>query len=134
MSLICLDTRPKRNQVNVSYRWTQKVNFLFLYMFRTHTIVIEQTLLSASNNSYSATLLKCLRNNLDWFACFNNTEREWRTFISSIASGDEFIILKNVLLTSSLQKYDGLDLSDTRSSFPYSFCLLNRGNKNFRFR
>ena len=78
--------------------------------------------------------MKSLRNNLDWFACFNNTEREWRSFISSIASGDEFTIYKNVLLTSSLQKYDGLDLTDERFSYPYAFCILGRGNKNFRFR
>ena len=100
-----------------------------------NTILIEQTLLSqVGRTSAAGALMKALRNNLDWFACFSNTEREWRSFISSLASGQEFTTLKNVLITSSLQKYDGLDLSDERSSYPYSFCVLERGNKNLRFR
>ena len=53
---------------------------------------------------------------------------------TSISSGQEFTILKSVLLTSSLQKYEGLDLSDFRSSYPYAMVLINRGNKHLRFR
>lgn len=84
--------------------------------------------------SASAALMKALRNNIDFFVSFSNNEREWRSFISSIASGNEFTILKSVLLTSSLQKFDGLDLSDFRSSYPYAMVLLNRGNQHLRFR
>ena len=110
-----------------------KKNLLF---FRLNVIIVEQTLLSNGSNgsSIGTSMIKSLRNNLDFFCSFSNNEREWRSFISSIASGNEFTILKSVLLTSSLQKFDGLDLSDFRSSYPYAMVLLNRGNQHLRFR
>ena len=105
------------------------------FFFRVNALIIEQTLLSNSvGGSLCASLTKSIRNNLDFFCSFSNNEREWRNFISSIASGQEFSILKSVLLTSSLQKYEGLDLSDFRSSYPYAMVILNRGNRHLRFR
>ena len=80
-------------------------------------------------------ILRSIRNGLDFVCAFSNTHREVRNFISGLATGLEYSVLKSLIeLTTFHVPTQTRDFTDARTSFPYILINLSHAYADYRFK
>ena len=71
----------------------------------------------------------------DFVVAFSNSHREIRNFVSSIATGLEYTVLKSLIESATLHvPTHTRDFSDARTSFPYILINLSHTHADYRFK
>ena len=71
----------------------------------------------------------------DFVVAFSNSHREVRNFVSGIATGLEYTVLKSLIELATFHvPTHARDFSDTRTSFPYVLINLSHSHADYRFK
>ena len=71
----------------------------------------------------------------DFVVAFSNSHREVRNFVSGIATGLEYSVLKSLIELATFHvPTQSHDFSDARTSFPYIMINLSNSHADYRFK
>ena len=110
------------------------------FFCQVNVIICEQSVLASSNSvsSYYGQHLKTIKSSLDLIVWFPSAEKELRTYLQSIESGNAYRKAKKIAQIATvdvLSNFSNRSLFDHRNCHPYLSMILNKAtNQSFRFR
>ena len=140
---VCLYVRPSRvscirflflNDVINRANSLTRITPLPLTQFQIHVMVTSQSCLATSGSSFMAATMKVLRMNVDSIVLLPQSQRDLRTTLSQIYTGEDFSFVKNWYY-DIVENGVGESPIERRYFRPYVNLMMNQNcPKHLRFR
>jgi len=102
--------------------------------YHINLIIVSQTNLVSSGNTYVSQLYRSIRTNLDGFVLYQQNISDVRRFLMSLGTGENYRLLKEIYI-SSIENAMSEHVGESRLSRPYIFYSVNNAtNKNLKYR